>query len=51
MGCVIILLVAGMISVLIISKKHPNFMEIVLTKIETLVNKVITKFKADPLQP
>ena len=51
MGCVVVVLVGTMITILVMSGKKPEFMLKVLGGIERLVNRIIGVFKHKPLKP
>lgn len=51
MGSVVVCLVGAMIGLLILGRKNPGLLNVLLTKIEKLINKLLSKFKQKPLKP
>lgn len=51
MGCVVVLLVSAMIALLVLGKVNPKLLYKFLGKIESLINKIISKFNRKPLKP
>ncbi|MFR7747139.1 MAG: lysylphosphatidylglycerol synthase transmembrane domain-containing protein [Eggerthellaceae bacterium] len=51
LGCVVILLVSCMIGVMVLGHKNPQLVIRFLTPIARLINKILVKFKKEPLAP
>lgn len=51
MGSVVVCLVLFMIGILVMGKRNPKLLAKFLGKIESIINKILRKFKQDPLKP